>query len=76
MGMRWKRSKWQEISRDETVISKDSVTGISKRYSGDSDLKKSDKTGEFMAGIVKEKKSYKDRFVIDYRSLKYLVEKM
>ena len=29
-----------------------------------------------MAGIVKEKKSYKDRFVIDYRSLKYLVEKM
>lgn len=33
------KKKWQEVSKNETVISKDSVTGISKDNSGNNDLK-------------------------------------
>lgn len=54
-------NKYQEVSGDESFISNDSVTGISKNYSDDSNLKNLTRVENL------QKQSCKDRFVIDYR---------
>lgn len=69
------KNKWQKVSRDETVISKGSVIGISKGYSGNSDMKNMTRV-ESLWWDQWKKKTCKNRFVINYESLTYLAKKM
>lgn len=64
MNMSWKRSKWQEVPQNETVISKDSVIEVCKDYSGNNDLKNLTRAESLQWD--QWKKSCEDRFVTDY----------